>query len=129
MAAIPGRLDWNTKRHFEQELLSFVAQEDGKYLITKDETKEIVKLFLKQSSSELFTELDHRLNLDIETLRKMIIEDIEKKFVEIEKHVQAYFSHKVDKMAEAIVERLTNRNFEAEVAKAVQKKLNNRGKF
>ena len=129
MAEIPGRFNWNTKRHFEQELLSFVAQEDGKYLITKDETREIIKLFLKQESSELFNNLDHRLNMDVETLRDMIVDDIERKFVEVEKHVHAYLSNKIDKIAEAIVDRLTNRNFEAEVAKAVQKKLNNRGKF
>jgi hypothetical protein len=129
MAEIPGRLNWNAKRHFEQELLSFVAQEDGKYLITKDETKEVIKLFLKQASNELFTDLDHRLNSDVEALRDMIVEDIEKKFVEVEKHVNAYLSHRIDKIAEAIVDRLTNRNFEAEVVKAVQRRLNNRGKF
>lgn len=128
MAEIPNRFNWNTKRHFENELLSF-DNEDGKFIITKDETRDIIKAFLKQESKHLFEDLDHRLNSDVETLRDMIVEDIEKKFVEVEKHVNAYLSYRVDKIAEAIVDRLTNRNFEAEVIKAVQKRLNSRGKF
>jgi hypothetical protein len=129
MAAIPGRLDWNTKRHFEQELLSFMVQEDGKYLITKDETRDVIKTFLKQESAELFTDLDKRLEMDVESIHADMITDINKQFAHVEVQIKAYIEHKIDRVAELIAERLSNKYFEQEVAKAVQKKLNNRGKF
>lgn len=91
-------------------------------LLTKIETKSIVKEYIE-------SEFDALLHQKVNNTLKEIGGNADKRIEEIEKSVSAYIDYKFDKLSEKICELLLHRKFNEEVERKVKERLNKRGKF
>ena len=104
------------------DLINIKDKDDNFLVITKIETKNVIREFIKD-------EFDFLTNKVVINQSKEIEKDVNRRIEGIEKSVSAYIDYKFDKLSEKICELLLNRKFNEEVERKVKERLNKRGGF
>jgi len=106
----------------EGDLINIKDKDDNFLVITKIETKNVIREFIKD-------EFDFLTNKVVVNQSKEIEKGVNRRIEGIEKSVSAYIDYKFDKLSEKICELLLNRKFNEEVERKVKERLNKRGGF
>jgi ABC-type sulfate transport system substrate-binding protein len=106
----------------EGDLINLKDKDDNFLVITKIETKNVIREFIKD-------EFDFLTNKVVINQSKEIEKDVNRRIEAIEKSVSAYIDYKFDKLSEKICELLLTRKFDEEVDRKVKERLNKRGGF
>ncbi len=106
----------------ECELINLKDKDDNFLVITKIETKNVIREFIKDEFDFLTQKTVANKTIEIEG-------DVSKRIEKIEKSVSAYIDYKFDVLSEKICELLLTRKFNEEVERKVKERLNKRGGF
>lgn len=131
MAAIPNLNTFSLKRLEKKDFMSFFDSDENPIIITKQETRSVVREYIDNEFARLISELTSYENPVINELLTKTLVEFDEKLVSIEKQIGAYIDHRIDNMVEVMVERLINRKFEEEVNRRVERELKRKkgGKF
>jgi hypothetical protein len=131
-----SRFPSSLKRLEKKDLLSIKDSNDDVYVVTKQETANVIREFVKNEMDNLSDELSEsrKKKLIKEVNDKMgNVEDVlNKRLAEITKELAAFIDYKFDELAERACDMLITRKFLEEVDKRAEQKLlekQARGKF